>query len=309
MINYKNKDMNNYFTDEQKNAIRDMVVAYIGRFGSLNKAANNLDKVSSATLSNITNSKYDNISDDMWRNIRNQVETGKESDPRAVFVETSVTKDLAFCMNENRHNKDFIWALSPAGSGKTVATKLACQAKNTYYILCDEDMKKSDFAIEFARAVGMRVNTQRKARTLILDVVKYLREKEDVLIIFDEGDKLSDNVLHYFITIFNNFEDLMGLQTVGIQFISTDYMATRMERGLRCKKKGYQELWSRLGAKFYEVDRNTPNDVEAICRARGVVNRKDIDMVIKEADITGCDLRRVARKINAILRKQQTQTA
>ena len=299
--------MYNYFTQEQKDSIKDMLVAYIERFGSMNKAANNLDRVSAATLSSIVNGRYQNISDDMWRNIRAQVATGTENDPRTAVVETSVTRDLAFCMAENRANKDFIWAISPAGSGKTIASKMARKIRNTYYVLCDEDMKKSDFAIELARAVGLRVNTQKKARTLILDVVKYLREQNDVLIIFDEGDKLSDNVLHYFITIFNHFEDLSGLQTVGVQFISTDYMATRMERGLRYKKKGYQELWSRLGARFYEVDRNTPNDVDAICRARGLVARRDIDEVIKEADRTNYDLRRVSRKINAIMRRNQLQ--
>lgn len=299
--------MYNYFTDEKKDEIRAMVVSYIAKFGSMNKAANNLTRVSSATLSAIVNRKYQNISDEMWRNIRAQVATGTKDDPRTALVETSVTKDLAFCMAENRANKDFIWAISPAGSGKTVASKLARTSKNTFYVLCDEDMKKSDFAIELAKAVGIKATTHRKARTLILDVVGYLREMEDVLIIFDEGDKLSDNVLHYFITIFNHFEDLSGMQTVGVQFISTDYMSTRMERGLRCNKKGYQELWSRLGAKFYVVDKNTPNDVVAICQARGLDNKSDIDEVVKEADRTNYDLRRVSRKINAILRRNELQ--
>lgn len=124
---------------------------------------------------------------------------------------------------------------------------------------------------------------------------------------FDEADKLSDNIINYFITIFNYFEDMTGSQSVGIQFISTDYIVTRMERGLRYKKKGYQELWSRLGSKFYEVDKNTPNDVEAICRARGIVRQRDIDEVIKEADRTNYDLRRVDRKIKAILSKNKHQ--
>lgn len=291
-------------TNEQKDAIQRSLQGYIASYGSQNKAANSLD-VAAATLSAINKGDYSKISDEMWLKIATKI--GGNSEDKQVIVETSVTRDLSFCMNENRTNRDFIWAISPAGSGKTIVAKIARQQENTFYILCDEDMKKKEFALEFARSAGLRVNTQKNARSIIIEVVEYLRERKDVLIVFDEADKLSDNIINYFITIFNYFEDMTGSQSVGIQFISTDYIVTRMERGLRYKKKGYQELWSRLGSKFYEVDKNTPNDVEAICRARGIVRQRDIDEVIKEADRTNYDLRRVDRKIKAILSKNKHQ--
>lgn len=296
--------MNTKLTIEQKNAIQSSLQVYIASYGSQNKAANSLD-VAAATLSAISNGDYTKISDEMWLKIAAKI--GDSNEGKQVIVETSVTRDLSFCMNENRTNRDFIWAVSPAGSGKTIVAKIARQQANTFYILCDEDMKKKEFALEFARSAGLRVNTQKNARSIILEVVEHLRERKDVLIVFDEADKLSDNIINYFITIFNYFEDMTGNQSVGIQFISTDYIVTRMERGLRYKKKGFQELWSRLGSKFYEVDRNTPNDVEAICRARGVASQRDIDEVIKEADRTNYDLRRVDRKIKAIQSKNRHQ--
>lgn len=291
-------------TIEQKDAIQRSLQGYIASYGSQNKAANSLD-VAAATLSAINKGDYSKISDEMWLKIATKI--GGNNQAKQVIVETSVTRDLGFCMNENRTNRDFIWAISPAGSGKTIVAKIARQQENTFYILCDEDMKKKEFALEFARSAGLRVNTQKNARSIIIEVVEHLRERKDVLIVFDEADKLSDNIINYFITIFNYFEDMTGSQSVGIQFISTDYIVTRMERGLRYKKKGYQELWSRLGSKFYDVDKNTPNDVEAICRARGVVRQRDIDEVIKEANRTNYDLRRVDRKIKAILSKNRHQ--
>lgn len=293
-------------TTEQKDAIRANIQAYILSYGSQNKAANSLG-IAAATLSAINNGDYTKISDEMWLKLSAKV--GGTNDTQKVFIETSVTRDLSFCMQENRMNKDFIWAVSPAGSGKTIAAKIARNNPNTFYILCDEDMKKKEFALEFARSAGIEVNRSKNARSIILEVVEYIRKRQNVLLIFDEADKLSDNVLNYFITIFNYFEDMSGNQSVGIQFISTDYIVTRMERGLRYKKKGYQEMWSRLGAKFYEVDQNNAYDVEAICRARGVVAQRDINEVIKEAERTRYDLRRVARKINAILRKNKQQVA
>ncbi len=293
-------------TTEQKDAIKANLQAYIASYGSQNKAANSLD-VAAATLSAINKGDYSKISDEMWLKLSTKI--GGKTEGQRVFVETAVTRDLSFCMRENRLNRDFIWAISPAGSGKTIAAKIARNDPNTFYILCDEDMKKKEFALEFARSAGLEVNRSKNARSIILEVVEHIRKRQNVLLIFDEADKLSDNILNYFITIFNYFEDMSGNQSVGIQFISTDYISTRMERGLRYKKKGYQELRSRLGAKFYEVDSNTAYDVEAICRARGIVAQRDINEVIKEADRTRYDLRRVARKINAIMRKNQQQGA
>lgn len=294
--------METKLTIEQKNAIQNSLQGYIASYGSQNKAANSLD-VAAATLSAINKGDYSKISDEMWLKIATKI--GGSSGGQQVVVETSVTRDLSFCMNENRANRDFIWAISPAGSGKTVVAKVARQQANTFYILCDEDMKKKEFAMEFARSAGLRVDTSKNARSIILEVVSHLRERKGVLIIFDEADKVSDTVLNYFITIFNYFEDMSGNQSAGIQFISTDAIIARMERGLRYKKKGYQELWSRLGSKFYEVDGNTPNDVDAICRVRGVMRQRDIDEVIKEADKANYDLRRVDRKIKAILSKNR----
>lgn len=291
-------------TIEQKDAIQRSLQDYIASYGSQNKAANSLE-VAAATLSAIKKGDYSKISDEMWLNIATKI--GGSSEDKNVIVETSVTRDLSFCMNENRANRDFIWAISPAGSGKTVVSKIARQQSNTFYILCDEDMKKKEFALEFARSAGLRVDTSKNARSIILEVVAHLRERKGVLIIFDEADKVSDAIFNYFITIFNYFEDMSGEQSVGTQFISTDAIVTRMERGLRYKKRGYQEMWSRLGSKFYEVDKNTPNDVEAICRAKFITSKRDIDAVIKEADRTNYDLRRVDRKIKAILSKNRHQ--
>ncbi len=293
-------------TTDQKNAIRESLQGYISSYGSQNKAATNLG-VAAATLSAINKGEYHKISEEMWLKIATKI--GGHSSSGNTIVETSVTRDLGACMNDTRASKDFVWAISPAGSGKTVVAKIARQQTNTFYILCDEDMKKKEFALEFARSAGLEVNRSKNARSIIMEVVEHIRKRQNVLLIFDEADKLSDNILNYFITIFNYFEDMEGNQSVGIQFISTDYIATRMERGLRYKKKGYQELWSRLGDKFYMVDSITPNDVDAICRARGVIAQRDIDIVVKGAEAARFDLRRVARMIKAILRKNSQQEA
>ena len=62
---------------KEKDAIREALRAYVAKYPSQNKAAGSLKNTSVGTISSIMNGKYDNISDDMFRNIASQVGSGK----------------------------------------------------------------------------------------------------------------------------------------------------------------------------------------------------------------------------------------
>lgn len=283
--------------EELKDQIREQLIQYRDRFPNNEVCANTLKQVSASTIRNILSRNFKNISDAMWRNIRAQIGGSGKID--WVFVNTSVVEDLKFIMKETQEEQGFTWAVSAAGSGKTVSASLySRERKNVFHVQCDADMSKSEFAIELARAVGLRVNTQKKARHVIMEVCEYLAEVEDPLLIFDEGDKLKDAILYYFITIYNKLNEVAG-----VLFLSTDYMERRMENGLRYNKPGYQELWSRLGRKFYQVDNNTTNDVQYICVENGLTADKDLQTVKNDAIAAGLDLRRVRKKVVAVRKK------
>lgn len=275
-----------------------MLEKYCDRYGSRNSAAQSLKNVSASTISSILNGKYENISDAMWKSIRSQV-----NDPTASgewqIVDTPTFKDVRFVLEQAQADQSMIWLTVKAGSGKTATAEFyRAQNRNVIYLLCDEDMRKSSFAIELARAAGMRINTQRTAREKIMQVIDFIAEMDNPLIIFDEGDKLSDNLLCYFITIYNHLEG-----HAGIVFLSTDYMQRRMEKGIRHDWKGYDELESRIGRKFYEAEQPTANDVVAICMANGITDEKAIAAIVKDAAGCDYDLRRVKRKIMAVRKK------
>lgn len=122
-------------------------------------------------------------------------------------------------------------------------------------------------------------------------VIRKLKEKECPLVIFNEFDKLNDKVWHFFITLYNELEDYCGMVT-----ISTNYVKLRVERGLRLGKKGYAEIYSRLGRGFSEIGKIDYVDIEAVCKANGI----DDDSLIEDiANSCNCDLRSVKRKIIA----------
>lgn len=284
--------------EEQKEEIRSLLLKYCERFSSRNSAALSMKNVSTSTIHSVINRKWENISDTMWKSIRAQVSDSTTSNEWQI-VETPTFKDVYFVLSQAQADKSMIWLTAKAGSGKTTTAEYyRSQNRDVVYLLCDEDMKKSSFAIELARSAGMRINTQKSAREKIMEVIDFISEMNDPVIIFDEGDKLSDNLLCYFIAIYNHLKG-----KAGIVFLSTNYMQKRLANGLNRNWKGYDELDSRIGRKFYEAEEPSANDVHSICKANGVNDEAVIASIIKDAASCNFDLRRVDRKVRAIRKK------
>ena len=60
-------------TTEQKEQVRSALIAYCDNFPTRNRAAESLQNVSSATVSQLVNGKYELISDDMFTRIAVQI--------------------------------------------------------------------------------------------------------------------------------------------------------------------------------------------------------------------------------------------
>lgn len=281
-------------TTQNKDAIRDALIEYCSNYPSQNRASESLNGVSAGTVSQICNSKYANISDDMFSRIASQIGYSLE---RWTLTESGTFQRITFAMTDAQTNKLTTWVVGDAGCGKTTAAiEYRRTHRNVFYILCSEDMKKSDFVREIAKQVGAPVDG-----TNLRDVLEYaismIAFLQNPLIIFDEGDKLTDSVFSYFISIYNRLEN-----KAGIIFLSTDYIKRRVENGLRYNKKGYKEINSRIGRKFFDVSVATEQDVYAICRANGLTDLADIKRVQREAAQGEYDLRRVRRVVHAYKR-------
>lgn len=275
----------------QKDAIRDALGSYCDNYPTRNRAAESLNNVSAATVSQILNSKYTNISDDMFTRIAAQIGYSFE---RWMLHESHSFGEITYMMNDAQMYRNTTWIVGDAGCGKTTAAiEYRRTHRNVFYILCSEDMRKSDFVREIAKQVGAPTDNTNLRDTLeyAINMISYLNNP---LIIFDEGDKLTDSVFIYFISIYNRLEN-----RAGIIFLSTDYIKRRLESGIRYNKKGYKEVNSRIGRKFFNVEPTRQNDIYAICQANGLTDEVEINKVI--ADARGCenDLRRVKRMVHA----------
>ncbi|MBQ8703378.1 MAG: ATP-binding protein [Bacteroidales bacterium] len=276
-----------------KNGIVEALKAYTEQKGGQNKAANSIKGVSSATLSQMAAGNWEHISDEMWRKVAKAIGYGTKVWNTA---KTATYQQVHALLQAAQEEARVMSLTAPAGSGKTYAAKeYEASHRNVYRLMCDEFWSKNDFVEELLRVMGEKADglTKRERLRLACDV---LSRKEQPLLIFDEFDKLGDNVWSFFITLYNRLEEQCGMV-----LLSTDYIEKRMRMGLKYQRKGYPEIFSRLGSRFVGLDRADYEDVKAVCEANGVTDEVVIEDIARSAE---GDLRRVCQLVFAQGRKR-----
>ena len=274
-------------TNEQKQQISDQLRAYCEQKGSQNKAANSLNGVSSATVSKVLSGNWDTIADEMWRSIAGQI--GGHKSEGWQLVETRAYKAMTFTLENAQRDSLVMAVIGEAGSGKTEAIKnYAASGRNVYHLVCSEYWNRRTFMAKVLQSMG-EIYSGTTVADMMDAIVDTLKRKEAPLIVLDEADKLSDQVLYFFISLYNQLEGQCG-----IIMTATRYLRARIEKGLRLNRKGYAEIYSRIGRKFVELPLHNSEDVAAVCAANGVTDAKTINSIVDEAD---GDLRRVKRSV------------
>ena len=263
----------------EKEAIAAKLRTYVDSKESQNAAAKSLRGVSAATVSQILNGNWDLISDDMWRTVGNQI----GFDPRNwVVIETEGYRRMTQVLTDAQRHSLVMAVTGDAGCGKSQAIKVyAGSNRNVIALTCSE----------LLQSLGTEPGGSTVA-DMMREAIRQLKRREGVLIVLDEADKLSDQVLHFFITIYNKLED-----TVGIVLCATQYLKKRIERGVVNNRKGYKEIYSRIGRKFIPMPVVNRGDIKAVCTANGLEDRREIERIIDDADN---DLRRVKRLVCAL---------
>ena len=276
-------------TQNEKNAIAAKLRAYVGSKESQNAAAKSLRGVSAATVSQILNGKWELIADEMWRTVANQI--GYDSRQWSV-IETEGYRRMTDVLTDAQQNSLVMAVVGDAGCGKSQAIKnYAANNRGVIALSCSEYWNRKEFLTELLQSLGVEAGGSTVA-DMVREAIRQLKRREGVLIVLDEADKLSDQVLHFFITIYNKLEDM-----VGIVLCATQYLKKRIERGVVNNRKGYKEIYSRIGRKFIPMPIVNGSDIKAVCRANGLEDTREIARIIDDADN---DLRRVKRLVGAL---------
>ena len=275
-------------TTDEKKQISEQLRAYCEQKGSQNKAAASLNGVSSATVSKVLAGSWDTIADDMWRSIAGQIGAGKTAEGWHL-VPTRAYKAMTFTLESAQRDALVVGVIGEAGSGKTEAIKTyTAGGRNVYHLICSEYWNRRTFMAKVLQTMGVTYSGNTVA-DMMDTIVDTLKRKESPLIVLDEADKLSDQVLYFFISLYNQLEGHCG-----IIMTATRYLKARIEKGLRLNRKGYAEIYSRIGRKFVELPLLNSEDVAAVCVANGITEAKTINSIVDEAD---GDLRRVKRSV------------
>lgn len=282
---------------EQKQQITELLKAFCEQKGSQNKASHALTGVSSATISQMLNGKTELIADEMWRNIEGQLKSNSND---WQIVETTDFKRLKKLLKDSKEYANVFGIVGDAGSGKSKAIEIfEAENDNVFALSCSEFWNKKYFLQELLKKMGRDFSGLTIAE-MMYEAISQILKKENPIIILDEADKLTDQVLYFFITLYNKLED-----KAGIVLIATDHLRKRVDRGLNINKKGYKEIYSRIGRKFIELKGVNFTDVTQICRANGIDDSKTIKTVWEDCEQ---DLRRVKRKIHALKKRNNDTT-
>ncbi|MBC6425217.1 MAG: AAA family ATPase [Ekhidna sp.] len=274
--------------NEEKQQIQKALSAYIERFQSQNEAANSLVKVSPGTVSQIMNGNWKQISDEMWRKVSGQI-GGHAADWH--HVEIQAFRKLRELLSDAHLNGQVCAVTGDGGVGKTHAFRhYAALHHNVIWLRCEKYWTQKYLLEELLRGLGI----DPKGRIIVEmmeEISDRIKKRGQVLIIFDQFNKLRDSVKDYLIPLYNDLEGSCGF------FISgTEHLKTCFQRGVRWDKEGYQEMYSRMGRKFVEVKRPSKRDVQMICLSNGV-SGDEAEEIWADCEQ---DLRRVKRKIHGL---------
>lgn len=271
----------------KKEEIVAQLRSYVARKGSQKKAANSLDGVSSATINKMLNgTDWESISEEMWRSVAQQTRTKSEG---WQLADTSVHREMTMLLTRAQQDALVAGVIGAAGSGKTeTCREYADEHRNVYHITCGEHWNRRTFVSKVLKAMGANVAGY-TINDMMEEVVDALSRADNPLLILDEADKLSDQVLYFFITLYNQLEGRCGIVLCG-----TQYLKARIARGVRLGKKGFEEILSRLGRRFFELAEIGEEDIALVCVANGIESDAKIRKITKESE---SDLRRVKRSV------------
>lgn len=271
----------------KKEEIVAQLRSYVERKGSQKKAANSMDGVSSATINKMLNgTDWESISEEMWRSVAQQTRTKSEG---WQLADTSVHREMTMLLTRAQQDALVAGVVGAAGSGKTeTCREYADEHRNVYHITCGEHWNRRTFVSKVLKAMGANVAGY-TINDMMEEVVDALSRADNPLLILDEADKLSDQVLYFFITLYNQLEGRCGIVLCG-----TQYLKARIARGVRLGKKGFEEILSRLGRRFFELAEIGEEDIALVCVANGIESDAKIRKITKESE---SDLRRVKRSV------------
>jgi len=254
------------------------------QFSSQNKVATRL-RISTATISQMINNNWDLINDSMWR----RTKVNMKLDLNWRIVPTENYKKFMSVLQTTQQRGFSIAISETAGLGKSEAFKQYTKSyKNVIHIECSKRWKKKTFVKHLCITAGLDSNgTEEQMIERFLDHTKGLQSP---LIILDQVNMLKNSAFDLFVDMYNDMFGHCAFVLSGVKALKKIILS-----GFQNQKDGYEELWSRIGRKFYEgLHITSKKDVMLICKGNGVTDEETISFIFNTCE---GDLRSVRRQV------------
>jgi hypothetical protein len=151
-----------------------------------------------------------------------------------------IEEEVLFC---KEHSKSRIFA-DDCGIGKTYSAKhLARTVKNCFYLDASQCKTKNEFIRALAKAVG--VGDRGRIKDMKDDTKYYLRMLPAPVVIIDEAGDMNYAAFLELKEFWNATDGCCGWYLMG-----ADGLREKMERGMRNKKVGFAEMFSRHAERY-----------------------------------------------------------
>lgn len=249
-------------TTELKEQVRDALLRYASKYPTQAEAAAHLEKISSATISQVKNKKWDRVSEKMWSNIARQV--GFYTGSSWQKADTGAYMLLRILFGDAQRYAMAYGVSIQTGLGKTFCAKhYTAEQQNAHYMCCNEQMNRKTFLMALLQNMHQPVtgNTE----DILQRVVNILEEQDEPLLIIDDAHLLKDRVLHFVITLYKRLVNHCGVIILG-----NDTLRLRVIEGARLQKEMHESIYNAIGRRFVTLGQCGPRDVELICKANGI---------------------------------------
>jgi DNA transposition AAA+ family ATPase len=182
-----------------------------------------------------------------------------------------------------------------AGRGKTQGFKEYTKShRNVFHLNCAAHWTNKLFMEKLLQELGVDGSAHATSKKCEI-AIQALARVEKPLLIIDEADKLRDSSLLFFIEIYNRLDGYCGVILSGQKNLEKN-----IDKGRKRDKRGYNEIYSRIGRRFIELKAVSLSDTEAICKANGIIEPQHINEIYNDSE---GDLRRVKRAIEVLQTK------
>lgn len=232
-------------TNKQKSKIREAVQAYRANFKTQTQCAAALEIDKAQYTEAIVNGKLDKvIADDVWMRIAMRLKVQINDLPTWKIAPTKVyiylTEQFKICQAESMCGL----FCDRADIGKTIAAEdYAAKNPNAVVVDCSQYKTKRRLIKEIARQFGL--NTGGVYWDMWEDLVWFINNADHPFIILDEAGDMA----------YETFLEVKGLWNAtkyrcGWFMLGADALRVKIENGMNLKRVGFEEMFSRYGAKF-----------------------------------------------------------